>query len=133
MHKLLSLVGRAWYFVARHMQGEHFIIDSTRDVPSFLEEVRAAFQGGEYEARVLDIEGCYPSMPKDKIRHAMLQLVQDARRAGQEGISVPMRGKKLKCSWRRINGGFRWIDFTVMLDLFTRILVRQRHLSDEGR
>ena len=81
MHKLLSLVGRAWYFVARHMQGEHFIIDSTRDVPSFLEEVRAAFQGGEYEARVLDIEGCYPSMPKDKIRHAMLQLVQDARRA----------------------------------------------------
>ena len=92
-----------------------------------------AFGGEEYEARVLDIEGCYPSMPKDKIRHAMLQLVQDARRAGREGVSVPMRGKKLKCSWRQLNGGFRWIDFTVMLDVLEFSLDNAIFRMKDGR
>ena len=49
------------------MKGEHFIIDNTWEVPAFLDEVMATFGEEEYEAHVLDIEGCFPSMPKDKI------------------------------------------------------------------
>ena len=117
MHRLLSLVGKAWYFVARKMSGEHFIIDSTRDVPQFLENARSKFGGEGFQAHVLDIEGCYPNMPKDKIEHAMLQLVQEARRDGHTGVSVPMRAKKLKCSWKEVGGGFKWIPFEVMLGM----------------
>ena len=44
-----------------------------------------------------------------------------------------MRGKKLKCSWRRINGGFRWIDFTVMLDVLEFSLDNAIFRMKDGR
>ena len=75
----------------------------------------ATFGEEEYEAHVLDIEGCFPSMPKDKIRFAMMQLVQEARQEGHKGVSVPTRGKKLKCSWRKVDGNFKWLPFEDML------------------
>ena len=51
----------------------------------------ATFGEEEYEAHVVDIEGCFPSMPKDKIRFAMMQLVQEARQEGHKG--KPCRGR----------------------------------------
>ena len=97
------------------MKGEHFIIDNTWEVPNFLDEVMATFGEEEYEAHVLDIEGCFPSMPKEKIRFAMMQLVQEARQEGHQGVSVPTRSKKLKCSWRKVGGNFKWLPFEDML------------------
>ena len=104
-----------WYFMARKMKGEHFIIEKTSDVPRFLDSAHAHFGGEEYEAKVLDIEGCFPNMPKEKIRHAMLEIVRDAREDGHTGVSVPVRGKKLKCSWKKLEGGFKWLSFEVLL------------------
>ena len=115
MKKLLHMMGKAWYFVAKKMKGEHFIIDNTWEVPNFLDEVMATFGEEEYEAHVLDIEGCFPSMPKEKIRFAMMQLVQEARQEGHQGVSVPTRSKKLKCSWRKVGGNFKWLPFEDML------------------
>ena len=46
---------------------------------------------------------------------------------------MPMRGKKLKCSWRRISGGFRWIDFTVMLDVLEFSLDNAIFRMKDGR
>ena len=115
MKKLLHMMGKAWYFIARKMKGEHFIIDNTWEVPNFLDEVMMTFGEEEYEAHVLDIEGCFPSMPKDKIRFAMMQLVQEARQEGHKGVSVPTRGKKLKCSWRKVGENFKWLPFEDML------------------
>ena len=83
----------------------------------FLEHASSKFSGEGFQAHVLDIEGCYPNMPKDKIEHAMLQLVQEARREGHTGVSVPMRAKKLQCSWKEVGGGFKWIPFDVMLGM----------------
>ena len=115
MKRLMHMVGKAWYFMAKKMKGAHFIIDKTSDVPVFLEHVKSHFGDHEYVAKVLDIEGCFPNMPKDKIRQAMLEIVQDARNDGMTGVSVPVRSKKLKCSWKKLDGGFKWLSFEVML------------------
>ena len=112
MRALLHLVGKALYFVANQMPGEHFIIPSTRDVPAFLRSTTEKFGGKEIEARVLDIEGCYPNMPKELIRFAMREIIEEARRHGKSGVSVPTRSKTRKCTWRRTNGGpWKFIDF----------------------
>jgi len=115
MKRLMHMVGKAWYFMARQMRGAHFIIDKTSDVPRFLEQVKSHFGDHEYVAKVLDIEGCFPNMPKDKIRQAMLEIVQDARNEGRKGVSVPVRSKKLRCSWKKLEGSFTWLSFEVML------------------
>jgi len=91
MRSLLHLVGKAWYFMAKTMQGEHFIINSTQDVPYFLDAINTETDGGDSEAKVLDIEGCYPNMPKDKIQFAMREIVQDAIKQGKQGVSVPIQ------------------------------------------
>ena len=76
------------------------------------------FKGEEIEAHVLDIEGCYPNMPKEIIRFAMRALVEEARRQGREGVSVPSRSKTRRCTWKRTNGGpWKFIDFSTMLDM----------------
>ena len=54
MKRLMHMVGKAWYFMARKMKGEHFIIEKTSDVPRFLDGAQAHFGGEEYEAKVLD-------------------------------------------------------------------------------
>ena len=36
MKKLLHMMGKAWYFIAKKMKGEHFIIDNTWEVPTRL-------------------------------------------------------------------------------------------------
>ena len=115
MARLLHLAGRAWYFLARNMRGEHLVIDSPREVPHFLREAERVFGGKEIDAKVLDIEGCYPNMPKEAIRHAMLVLVQEARRQGRKGVSVPSRSKTLKCSWKQCKGQYKWLDFETLL------------------
>ena len=58
MKALLHIAGKAWYFLVKNMGGEHFIINSTGDVPALLRGVMAQFEGDELEARVLDIAGC---------------------------------------------------------------------------
>ena len=70
------------------MRGEHFLIGSTRDVPRFLEAANDKLGGDEFEARVLDIEGCYPQMPKDK--HS---ACDEAARAGCE-TRTAQRGQR---------------------------------------
>ena len=54
------------------------------------------FAGQEIESKVLDIEGCYPNMPKEAIRFAMRAIVEEAKGQGHAGVSVPIRGKTRK-------------------------------------
>ena len=75
------------------------------------------FEGRDIEARVLDIEGCYPKMPKEVIRFAMRAIVQEARREGRSGVSVPTRSKERKPTWKKVDGGpYKWISFGILLD-----------------
>ena len=117
MKELLHVAGRAWYFLVKTMGGEHFIINSTGDVPALFKQAMGHFEGKEIDACVLDIEGCFPNMPKDKITFAMQAIVEEARRQGRTGISVPTR-KSHKFTWKKVeNGPYKWIAFTTMLDV----------------
>ncbi len=72
MKTLLHKAGRAWYFIAKNIPGEHFVIDSTMDVPGFLKNAENKLKNfqGELKVTLQDIEGCYPNMPKDVIIQA---------------------------------------------------------------
>ena len=72
MAKLLSLVGRAWSFVLRHLKGEHFIQHDCQSVPRMLKEAAEALRGkGELSYEINDVDSCYPSMPKEAMQVAM--------------------------------------------------------------
>ena len=99
MYKLLHYVGRALYFMVNHLQGEHFIIADTNKVPQFFQHAMTKLQGQPIQATVLDIEGCYPNMPKEVIRHSMMDIVQRLQTQGRTGVYVPTRATTHKCSW----------------------------------
>jgi len=116
------------------MPGEHFIIPSTRDVPGFLQEVMHDFAGQEIESKVLDIEGCYPNMPKEAIRFAMRAIVEEAKGQGHAGVSVPTRGKTRKCTWKEVKDGpYKWLDFKTMLTVLDFSLDQAIFRRKDGR
>ena len=119
MRKLLGLVGRAWSFVTANMEGEHFVIAHGGEVPKFLEEASKLRYYGNLSYVIKDIEGCFPNMPKDIIRHALRKVSQDITNAhGFEGVSVPRHKKTEPCSWKKSEKRDRvWIPFDVMLEV----------------
>ena len=133
MRGLLGLVGRALYHVVRQMEGEHFIIDSTREVPAFFRKVIGQFHDAKLRAKVMDIEGCYPNMPKEVIRFAMRAILQEARRNGKEGVSVPKRSKSKPCTWKRCGGSYVWIGFETMLEVLDFSLDQAIMRMKDGR
>ena len=59
-------------FLIKQWKDGGTIMHSTLDVPNFLQETMAAFgQGAQIEHKIVDIEGCYPSMPKGVMKVAM--------------------------------------------------------------
>ena len=49
-------------FVASQIPGEHFVINKTSEVPEFMRAASAMGSRGTLNAKVYDIEGCYPHM-----------------------------------------------------------------------
>ena len=122
MRRLLHLVGRAWYWLAKRDEcGDSFVCENSQDVPRFLEQAsRMISQQGPVAYTIKDIEGCFPSMPKDAIRMAMRDHVaRIMRSSGQKGVSVPRYSDNSPCDWRRRKDDRRyiWIPFDVMIDV----------------
>ena len=122
MRRLLHLVGRAWYWLAKRDEcGDSFVCENSQDVPRFLEQAsRMISQQGPVAYTIKDIEGCFPSMPKDAIRMAMRDHVaRIMRSSGQKGVSVPRYSDNSPCEWRRRKDDRRyiWIPFDVMIDV----------------
>ena len=120
MKKLFHLAGRAWAFLANEIQGEHFIIPHGGKVPEFLQDVTELQTKGELTYVIKDIEGCYPHMPKEIIRFAMRDMVEELKRVKQyEAVEVP--GKKTeKCRWkcrRKTARGRTVLPLQVLLDI----------------
>ena len=100
MRRLLGLAGRAWSFATKNMNGEHFILNSTGDVPEFLKTAHAELQKlGKVTAKVQDIEGCFPNMPKGAIRQAAREIANEHRVLERQGVWVPRNSKKSPCGW----------------------------------
>ena len=101
MKALLGLAGRAWSFITSQMTGDHFVINKTQDVPTFLEETQRTMGArGKIGCEILDIEGCFPNMPKDAIRLALRGIAQEMRKQGHDGVWVPKTAKTQPCAWR---------------------------------
>ena len=77
------------------------VINKTSDVPAFLEDAQEVAKHGRMKMKVLDIEGCYPNMPKETIRFALRSVLKQIEtKYGYDGISVPKWSDKKPCAWR---------------------------------
>ena len=122
MRRLLHLVGRAWYFLAKRDEcGDSFVIERSEDVPRFLATASSRLsQVGPVAYTIKDIEGCYPHMPKPAIRMAMREHVKRIEMEHEyRGVSVPRFSDVKPCTWERRKGDHKhvWIPFKVMLEV----------------
>ena len=100
------------------MPGEHFVIQKTDQVPQFLEMAsREIGPQGELGVGIWDIVGCYPAMPKETIRFAMRNVLQEVTRStGCTEVWVPKHSDQQPCRWKSRKGA-QAIPFEVMLDV----------------
>jgi hypothetical protein len=135
MSSMLGKAGRAWNFIATDAPGERFAIPKVQEVPQRLEEAAARMRRiGNFSVAVFDIEGCFPSMPKDAIRAAMQDLVTSQRRLGRKGVWVP-RARQKPCSWEapnhRRNG--TWMPLPELNDILGFVLENTYVRMPDGR
>ena len=95
------------------------MLNKCTDVPNFLRSaIEALKDKGELHMASFDVEGCFPNMPVQAIKVAMLEIIQQAKRERKvDSIFVPT-AKLGKCAWnsRRMKG-VKWIDFGTLLDI----------------
>ena len=104
MRRLLHLVGRAWYHLAKRDEcGDSFVIERSEEVPQFLETAsRMLSNMGPVDYCIKDVTGCFPNMPREAIRMAMRDhIARIQRESGQRGVSVPRFSDSKKCEWRK--------------------------------
>jgi hypothetical protein len=116
MRRLLHLAGRAWSFITANIGGEHFTFNKTDDIFSFFKQAQALQPPGTLRITSMDIEGCFPNMPKPDIELALRDIVQHMRRRGLSGVAVPPRSDLRKCAWT-VSKGDVWMPFDVLCDI----------------
>ena len=74
-------------------------------------------QHGEVKAIIRDIEGCYPNMPIEAIKHGLRSVARRLKEEkGYEGVRVPKFSKSRPCSWStREHSREVWIDWDTVL------------------
>ena len=118
MHTLMHWAGRAWYYMIANYQEDHLILRDTREVPSFLRQVQHTLNVEKLGYDILDIEGCYPNMPKDKIRQAMREIVEGFAQSGYKGVYVPRRSKTKPCKFRcKDSINYVWLSKETLIDI----------------
>ena len=94
------MAGRAWAFIANEIPGEHFVIPHGGKVPEFLKEAERLKIHGDLDYFVKDIEGCYPHMPKEVIRHGMRSILKEIQNAtSYEAVEIPSKNNR-ECRWK---------------------------------
>ena len=75
MKDLFHLTGRAWSFITNSSKGFTFKFDDR--IETFTENAQHQLQGkGQLGYEITDIEGCFPNMPKEVIKHALRDTLQ---------------------------------------------------------
>ena len=88
MRRLMHYVGRAWSFVTARIPGDHFVINKTSQVPTFLREAqKQVAEHGQLRMDIYDIESCYPNMPRETIRFALRDILKQMEtKYGYNGV-----------------------------------------------
>ena len=127
MRRLLHLAGRAWYFIIRQYQGQHFAIHTTQEVPGAIKEMHLNLsakmhKGEEIGCIIKDIKGCYPNMPKPAIQDALEEIVTKMQ-TQYSGVFIPRRGLQ-PCKWKtrgqqqpKATWKYAYIGFQDLLDI----------------
>ena len=135
MRAMLGKAGRAWYFIANTFPGERFALPAVGEVPAFLCQAVKRVQGTEPAAiHVYDIEGCFPSMPKEAIRAALRDITTLHKQLGRKGVFVP-RARTRHCQWskpQRHSGG-TWMSFAELVDIMEFALDNAMVHMPDGR
>ena len=70
--------------------GEEFTMKSSKEVPAFLQQVQHQLGDlGTIHMDIQDIEGCFPNMPKEAIKFALRDKIQQLQRNNINGVCVP--------------------------------------------
>ena len=110
MRRLLHWVGKALYFAANKMEGEHFIIEHTGKVPEFIKNAQRKINTDRIACSIMDIEGCFPNMPKETIRFAIRGIFKQLQKQGKKGVSVPRRSTAKPCIWKQCeDASYVWL------------------------
>jgi hypothetical protein len=119
LKRLLHYAGRAWSFITTQIPGEHFVINKCNAVPDFLRESEGLKEKGKLRMEVMDIEGCFPNMPKETIRFAMRKVASEIKREkGVEGVWVPKHSDTYPCSWKeKKRCQMQFFPFQVLLEI----------------
>lgn len=119
MRRLMHYVGRAWSFVTARIPGDHFVINKTSQVPTFLREAqKQVAEHGQLRMDIYDIESCYPNMPRETIRFALRDILKQMEtKYGYNGVWVPKWSDKRPCAWKSKGSNTQKIPFHVMLDV----------------
>ena len=124
MREMLGKAGRAWYFLSRMVSEPHFEIPNVQDIPAFLRKAQVHMEaiGHDYDIITMDIEGCFPNMPKEAIKLSAMELVSKLGTEGQKGVWVPKSRQQKpswcsdKPSWCHDSSG-TWMPFAELLDI----------------
>ena len=82
----------------------------------------------------MDIEGCFPNMPKETIRFAIRDIFKRLQRSGKKGVSVPRRATSKPYLWKqRDDASYVWLPFATILDVLDFSLDQAVFLRIDGK
>ena len=82
----------------------------------------------------MDIEGCFPNMPKETIRFAIRDIFKQLQKQGKKGVSVPRRSTAKPCIWKqRDDASYVWLTFATILDVLDFSLDQAVFLRIDGK
>ena len=120
MKNLFHITGKAWSYITSKIGGEHLVITKGDDVPRFYEEAQSKLENlGDIQYIIKDIEGCFPNMPKDIIRHALRDLLRQITKAtGANTIYVP-KIKRQNCTLKKpkCQSKYYTLGFETLMDI----------------
>ena len=117
MKDLFHLTGRAWSFITNSSKGFTFKFGDR--IETFIENAQHQLQGkGQLGYEIADIEGCFPNMPKEVIKHALRDTLQKiTQEYGYDAVMIP-RKKSAKCTYAQVQyRGWKRLPFELLLDV----------------
>ena len=93
MRRLFHMSGKAWHHIAMH-SSDSLIIKHGGDLPKMYEHVNQKLGAkGDITWENMDIEGCFPNMPKEPVQLGLRDQINALKRKGYEGVYVPKKDK----------------------------------------
>jgi hypothetical protein len=124
MSNLFKYTGRAWSFLAANLEGEHFVLNNTEQLPAFLERAQLSLAPhGKLHVAINDIEGCFPNMDKEAIKFGLRAMTaRITKKHGHDTVCVPRRKTQPCCFSTRRKHDVLKFPFEMLHDVIEFVL-----------